>query len=364
MESMFVWIVVFAGVAIALLGAVLVASERELKTKRREVEVLFGKLESVSPGNTPAQSGALLADHSAELTELRATNQDLQNQIAALSGKLDLSRRSIEELKATQQSNTGAQRELDGLQAANDQLKSELNDLRSRLLLAEGQFQGSSEAGQDRAQSQAQIANLQHSLDASHTKIRELESALQKAPNLAEIEAKHRQEQKSLQLRIAELESEIGAGREKLQEFEAMSARAADSERAQQTLREEIRRHEEVISRWQARISEAEEHRQRLAALQTPYNELLVKHASLADKQREIQADLAAFAQLIAVPTRAAQAPSSSTATSAASAVGNSVNNHSTDEDPAAEPEPKRAHRFGIFSVIIMLAAGAAVGRW
>ena len=54
MESLFVWIVMSAGVAIALLGAVLFTSERELKTRRREVEELVRKLENMQQGNAPA----------------------------------------------------------------------------------------------------------------------------------------------------------------------------------------------------------------------------------------------------------------------------------------------------------------------
>ena len=40
MDSTFVWILVFAGAAVALLGLFLLASERELKAKRREIEKL------------------------------------------------------------------------------------------------------------------------------------------------------------------------------------------------------------------------------------------------------------------------------------------------------------------------------------
>ncbi len=40
MENIFVWLLIFAGAAIALLGLFLVASERELKNKRLELERL------------------------------------------------------------------------------------------------------------------------------------------------------------------------------------------------------------------------------------------------------------------------------------------------------------------------------------
>ena len=49
MDSMFVWIVMFAGAAITLLAVFLVASEKELKRKRLEIDQLLTKL-----GDTPA----------------------------------------------------------------------------------------------------------------------------------------------------------------------------------------------------------------------------------------------------------------------------------------------------------------------
>ena len=88
------------------------------------------------------------------------------------------------------------------------------------------------------------------------------------------------------------------AGREKLQELETLRAHMAESEQTQKSLREEIQHHEQEAARWQARIAEADATEQ-LAALQKPYNEVLSKHASLAEMQRELQQDLSALARLM-----------------------------------------------------------------
>ena len=48
MDTMFIWII--AGAAIGLLGIFLVASERELKRKRQELEELKNKLADVPAG--------------------------------------------------------------------------------------------------------------------------------------------------------------------------------------------------------------------------------------------------------------------------------------------------------------------------
>ena len=69
MGSIFVWIVMFAGAAVVLLGIFLVASERELKVKRREIEALLSRLENGSQDTAIEAAGqpqARVADHRAD----------------------------------------------------------------------------------------------------------------------------------------------------------------------------------------------------------------------------------------------------------------------------------------------------------
>ena len=372
MQSLFVWIVMFAGAVVALLGLFLVASERELKNKRREIENLLAKLEEAPQGNAPAQAIAPQQDNSAPLAELRAANQDLQSQIAGLSGKLELSRRTIAELEATQQSNAGEQDDARQLRASNDQLKMELNELRSRLQPSEAQPRDSVGAQQDTSQqllahAQSEIAELRQKLDDSQGKIRGLETAQRNAVNVEALEAKHLEERQRLQARMAEMDNEISAGREKLRELDTLRARCAESEQAQQALRDELRRREEEIPRWQARIAEAEAHRQQLIALHKPYSELLSKQVSVAEKQRELQEDLEAFARLMAAPAEALQTMTSFTSgipNEPTAAQSSARTGEKEQPAAAAQPEPKRTRRFGIFPVVILLLAAGAFGAW
>jgi chromosome segregation ATPase len=361
MESLFVWIVMSAGVAIALLGAVLFTSERELKTRRREVEELLTKLENMQQGTAPGPSNAPLPDNSAALVELRVANQELQNKITDLSDKLESSRRTIEELEMTQRSHAGDQGETQQLHAVNEQLKMELNEVRVRLHASEAQLQGSAEIQHDSgqqeiAQAHAEIAELREKLNDSQAKIGELERARQNQVDIDALEARHREERQSLNTRVAELEREVSTGREKLQEIE--------------TLREEIQRHEQEAARWQARIMEAEANREQLVALQKPYNELLSKHASLAEMQRELQQDLSALARLMDAPAQTATASPASLS----NAFGQGTPNPSAAPESSvrleqheqtaigAQAEPRRARRFGIFPALLLLAASGAFG--
>ena len=106
MEGMFVWIVLFAGGALLFLGVLLIASERELKNKRREVEALLSKLEGFSEGTSSTGGASLDSNPSAEVTELRAHNRELENKISGLVGELERSRRAIQDMQATHETST------------------------------------------------------------------------------------------------------------------------------------------------------------------------------------------------------------------------------------------------------------------
>ncbi|MGH7793589.1 MAG: hypothetical protein ACREQ2_01595 [Candidatus Binatia bacterium] len=269
MDSAFVWILMSAGAAVALLGLFLVASERELKTKRHEIEELLMKLENGAAGAATAQSLKPQADHAAELSELRAQNRELQNELTALAGKFELSRRTINDLEASQQGRADDPADTQRLRAANEQLNRDATELRTRL-------------GQER---------------------------------------------QSLQERIAQLERRLLTDQEKLSELQTMRDRLAEADSIRTSLQEEIRRHEAELPLWQARIAEAEENGQRLAALQLPCNELLSKQAALAEGQRQLQEELASFARLIGPPAQATQPLSSVSSSSVTSSVENGAPN-------------------------------------
>lgn len=284
MDSTFVWILVFAGAAVALLGLFLVASERELKAKRREIEQLLLKLENAGAGGAPVQSFTPQADQAAELSDLRAQNRELQNELTALAGKFEVSQRRVHEIEVSRQKSGDEPADTQRIRAANEQLNRELTELRTRFV----------------------------------------------------------QERQSLQERIAGLEGQLAADQEKLSELQTMRDRLAEAEILRTSLQEEIRRQEAEIPLWQARIAEAEENGQRLAALQLPCNELLSKQAALAEGQRQIQEELAAFARLIGTPLQAIQSPSSMPASGLRSSIENGAPNQ-TSSSPNVTPEAVRA---------------------
>ena len=359
MDNLFIWIVMFAAAVIVLLGIFLVASEKELKIKRREIEELVTRLENTSQGNPTAQLVTPQRDNSAELAELRASNQELENQLNMLSGKLELSRRTIEELQATQHSTAAARAATLELHAANDRLKQEVNELRNRLQATETGTTGSAADNQDAAERharlQSEMMDLKHKLEESHAKLREFESLQQKLASVDALEKRYREEQRRMESRIAELEREISTGQEKVRESEALRERLAESERNQETLRNESRQHDEEIARWRERIAEGEENRRRLASLQAPYDALISKQTALAERQREFQEELAGFARMIATT----QENPSVSSNSHSPTHGNEHSSVQAHNAATVSPEPKPTRRFGIFSAVVVLAAAA-----
>ena len=391
MDGMFVWIVMFAGAAVALLGLFLVASERELKVKRREIEVLVAKLEDTPQGFAQTQSVDTQGAQ-AELADLRSQNRSLQDELGRLTDELDQTRNTIGELRNSQQHSASSQIESQQLGAANERLTREVNELKSRLAAVQSSASPGRDQQEGHARMQAEIDNLKSMLNESHAKIRDLESARQNLPDMNAIAAAHSQERDNLQRRISELEGRISSDQEKLAEHQTMRDRLAQAQSIQDSLRDEIRRHEEEIPRWQARVAAADESRQRLAALQAPCNELLSKQAALADRQRQLQEDLVAFARQIAA---SADASERSNSAAHADSMGNATANVSSHEalakstssgnlsssvsrgdaereiraaqdaalEPSANPAPGGSgRRYGMLGMLLFIAAVGGLG--
>ena len=97
MDSMFIWII--AGAAIGLLGIFLVASERELKNKRHELEELKHKLaDGPAPVVVDSPTDALPQGDGAG-AELVAKNEELLLQVSSLSKNLEASESKLEQLE-------------------------------------------------------------------------------------------------------------------------------------------------------------------------------------------------------------------------------------------------------------------------
>jgi hypothetical protein len=388
MESMFIWIVLFSGAAVLLLGVFLVASEKELKKKRNEINDLMGRLEGASTASASAPSAAAAAN-GAEVTGLRAKNQELQKDIAALQDDLDAAQRAIDELRATQPAadNGATFAEIQQLRNANTQLDAQVDDLRRQLQASQATPNSASTSDSGASERQTQLENslldLKQQLEKSQARNRELERSATPMVDVSAIEANHREESQKLQARVAELENSLGASAESARRIDSLEQRIRESEKLEQELRAALRQREEELPQWQERLAASDEIKNRLLALQPVYDQLVAKQNSLIEHQREYHGELKSFAQFlsashdgtIAQPiytyfdpqanqeeTMPAQSQISPMTASNASDLTRAPESASAGQvNGDVETAPKTKRGFGVFHAVIAVVVGGAL---
>jgi chromosome segregation ATPase len=305
MEDLSLWVLIFAGGAIGLLGVFLAASERELKKTRREVEALVAQLDNSSKIVTlddPAESQPV---DSVAVVGASTTDQELYDKIAYLTSELETSRRSAEELRSQRDHLKSSQVEILELRTTNQQLEGEVAHLKGQLQSAESRFSAALGEGQDaandRTKLESEIADLKSQLEASRVQVGELEVARQQLADFESRETIHKNEQKNAEAQIAVLRQEFFAAKEQVQELHAAHDRATEMERLYRDAKNEIRNLEEECSRWQERAGGGDDQRRRGAMLRQQLDELLSKQAALIEGHRQFQNDLAAAVRLTEV---------------------------------------------------------------
>ncbi|MGZ8520386.1 MAG: hypothetical protein ACXWX7_09580 [Candidatus Binatia bacterium] len=383
MESMFLWIVLFSGATVLLLGLFLVASEKELKKKRGEINDLVTRLDGARTASAPASGEG--GGNGAEVTGLRAKNQELKKEMALLQDDLEAAHRAIDELRSNQPAlaNGATLGDIAQLRNANSQLDAQVEELRRQLEESAAQPETASAADRGASERQTQLENalidLKQQLEKSQTQVRQLESSPTPVVDASASEASHQEESQRLQARIAELEKDLSAGAEITRELDTLQRRIRESEKLESELRESLRRREEEIPLWQERIAASEEIKHRLLALQPVYDQLVAKQSSLIDHQRAYHGELKSFAQFlsashdgtIAAPTLFDLQSEQETAAPAAllhmaaSGNGRDVHHAATASVPTApaneELTPPAKRGLGIFHALIALVVCGAM---
>jgi DNA repair ATPase RecN len=129
METLYIWLLIFAGTMIGLLGTLLFASERELGSKREECDIL-------RRNRTEAALGRVTAPQESQThpsAELMMRNSDLAEKISSLSSRLEESQRTVDRLQTEQQALSDTQAANQKLGAENHHLQQEVANLRERL---------------------------------------------------------------------------------------------------------------------------------------------------------------------------------------------------------------------------------------
>src|SRR5262245_35535689 len=90
METLYVWLFIFAGATMIVEGISLLTSERELRKQRREIDML-------RRSQRPSEPQGLETHPSAELL---MRNKEFTEKISSLSAELEESKRMMEELQS------------------------------------------------------------------------------------------------------------------------------------------------------------------------------------------------------------------------------------------------------------------------
>src|SRR5215467_7713298 len=135
METLYVWLFIFAGATMVVLGVLLLAAERELRKQRREIDMLRRN------HRTPEAQGSETHPSS----ELMTRNKELIETISSLSAQLEESKKTVEELQCEQRQLVSAgekeleaeQQRLGGVNLENQQLREEIESLRNQFQTSE-----------------------------------------------------------------------------------------------------------------------------------------------------------------------------------------------------------------------------------
>src|SRR5215831_8220704 len=270
METLYVWLFIFAGVTMIVEGIFLLTTERELRKQRREIDML-------RRDHRPSEDQAVETHQSAELM---MRNKELSEKISSLSSELEESKRIIQdfqserhervsysELKQQLQASQGTIKELEaeqlrlaGVKFENQQLRNEITNLQDQLAASEiqlGEFALKNREAEHNAQLQNQIGELKRQAEEGQATARELKAVQEQLDAVESREMILKVQQHMLEVQIENLQRALFMEKQAVQELDATRERLAGMERVCQELREENHRLEDDISRWQVRPAAA-----------------------------------------------------------------------------------------------------------
>jgi hypothetical protein len=294
MDTIFIWIV--AGAAIGLLGIFLVASERELKRKRQELEELKNKFaDGPAPGISNAPTDVFPQENGAP-AELIARNEKLLLEVSSLSKKLEASESRLEQLETLRAHLNSKESEITELRWDRERLNAELATLKTPSESNDPHFD---EAIRN-SQKDAEIAALKEQLEASQVKVRDLESTRESLGDTESRQTAFEGLRSRLEANNLQLQNELAAEQEKNKALEASQMRFMAMELRYQELGEtNFQLREENAQHQQKLINQNQLQVERLVILRQRLEELRSKQAEVSERDRLIQEEIVSMSQLL-----------------------------------------------------------------
>jgi hypothetical protein len=241
---MITWMLVLAGATVTLLGAFLVVSEKELRKKRREAATLAAKLSRPS-------TSVVDNDSQNNLAKLENANKELQEQLSALSSRLESNEHEFAQLNTEKRQ----------LEVSNQNLNEEAAALRKQL---NSVSQTNEEYHVERASFDEQLASIGSELksttaklEQSRARIEELENA--RGPSaLANTERSLTESRVEFENNLQALRRELADCDDKLQAFDTINRQLLDLEQKYDKALLDNRQLQQEITRWQERLADKE----------------------------------------------------------------------------------------------------------
>ena len=304
MDTMFIWII--AGAAIGLLGIFLVASERELKSKRQELAELKNKLADVpTAGNFNASTDVYPQENGAS-AELVAKNEELLQKVSSLSKKLEANESTLEQLETLRAHLNSKESEITELRWDRERLNAELTTLRTPLESTDPH----PAAASPNSQTEAEIAALKEQLETSQAKIRDLENAPAQPVDAESSQKAFEELQRSLEVSTSQLQNALAAEQEKQKALEATQMQLSEMEQRHHELSEVNLRLREESSQHQQKLTNQNQLQvERLVILRQRLEELRSTQAEVSERHRLVQEEIVSMSQLLDVGPEYAHQP-------------------------------------------------------
>ena len=199
METLYVWLFIFAGATMIVVGICLLASERELRKQRRELEeIRRNRRISEAQGSETHPSAELmtlnkdLAESRQQVDKLMMKNNELLEMTNSLSSKLAARERTVEELQTIQDRLPGIESDNQRLRSTIQELQEEIANVKTQLGTTESRFREAvtqaREIAEHNTKLQTEVSELNHQLQASQETIKELEAEQQRLGSKGDIQ--------------------------------------------------------------------------------------------------------------------------------------------------------------------------------
>ncbi len=303
MDSMFIWMLIFAGATIGLLAIFLIASERELKAKRREIEALAAKLDGSGESSTDESSMAMQPADADAIANLKQKNRQFLEEISTLTEQLEASGTQFRELDDRMRRLSNVEPENHRLRADNEQLLEEVARLKNEIQqqnahdsLAHAQEQ----AWQERHDvQQTELRELKAQLDRSQASVQEMDNLNAQLADAQIREQAIKDRCGSLEMQLDDLKEQLAASRDNMLQSATLQTQLHDIAERYAQAQVENQRLQEESSSWHERLAASRETAERIGMLRQHVNDLCTKQTEVTQRSQDIQEQTLGLARLL-----------------------------------------------------------------